>query len=85
MDARGHLRAKRLHLFLPYVWFADSEVTVKKKKRKEKKRKAQARRPLKPVDQRENLCLMSIQHGLIKVKFACRLSKRTGPMAPVCS
>lgn len=80
MDARGNLRAKHLHSAFCYEWFADSEVAAKKKKRK-----AKARRPLKPVEPRENLCLMSIQHGLIKVKFACRLSKRTRPMAPVCS
>lgn len=36
MDTRGYLRAKRLHLFLPYVWFADSEVTAKKKKKERK-------------------------------------------------
>lgn len=41
---------------------------------------AGAERLLKPTDQRENLCLMSIQQGLIKVTFACRLSKRTRPM-----
>lgn len=30
--------------------------------------------------QRENLCLMSVQHRLIKVTFAQRLSKRTRPI-----
>lgn len=34
--------------------------------------------------QHENLCLTSIQHRLIKVAYAHRLSKRMRPMGLVC-
>lgn len=77
MNARGKFKRQMSSFSSPNMWFA---AKLDHRLWSGCQKNAGAEGLLKLTDQRENLCLMSIQRGLIKVTFACRLSKRTRPM-----